>query len=172
MWAHHKEASPAESGSAQVTHVQQTSSGIHLDWKGVSEVLWWTIAWGAFFPAQQSLLLSYLTQRDATPLLTLSLSTSGCNISTQMGTTALYTSCTLQLSGFTRTYLKEKGIKHEKPDGDRQRLTTNISVESNGTLTSKGGGPSSTISPQPQPSSSVGTFRKIHLLDTPLHCSW
>ena len=153
MWAHHKEAYPAESRSTQVTHVQLTSSGTHPDWKGLSEPPGWTVALGAFLPAQQLLLLSYLTQRDAILLLALSLLTSGCNISTQGGTTALYTRCTLQLSGFTRTYLKGKGIKHKKPDGDQKYLTTNISVESNGTLTSKGGGPSSTISLQPQSSS-------------------
>lgn len=40
----------AESGSTQVIHIQQISSGTNLDWKEVPEVLWWTVAWAAFPP--------------------------------------------------------------------------------------------------------------------------
>lgn len=73
---------------------------------------WWTIAWGK--PFQHNNHYSCPTWPKGMPLLlTVSLLTSGCIISTQEGTTALYTNCNLELSGFICTYLKRKGTKQE-----------------------------------------------------------
>lgn len=138
----------ADSGSTQVIHIQQISSGTHLDWKEVSEVLWWTTAWGAFFLTQQSQRLPSLNQGDATLLLTLSLSFRLQHFHTG-GTAALHTynSCPLQVSGFPRTYLRQKGIK---PAASNYKHIWRVQLHCG--LSSKGGGLSSYL---PSPSAQI-----------------